>query len=86
MAIPSIVADFHNADTSGHVRLNTLGTLESLSLTGLQLTDGMCITVHDDELEADGVAHFSTDERIWVAQIDWDAIRPHTAPARAHGT
>lgn len=81
---PRIFADFNNADPLGRVRLSTVGSLESLARSGLKLVDGLAIRVHDDdELEADGVASFSTEEQIWVATIDWNAIRQIDQPARS---
>ena len=75
METPTIYADFMNADPLGRVRLNSVGTIEDLGRSGLRLADGLRVTVHDDELEADGVVLRSADEHIWVAQIDWTAIR-----------
>lgn len=84
MSIPHVTADFNNADALGRVRLNTIGSIESLARSGLKLTDGLAIRVHDgDELEADGVARFSSEEGIWVAVIDWDAIRQINSPTRS---
>jgi len=74
----SIFADFNNADRLGRVRLNTVGSIEDLGRLGLHLVDGLRVTIHDDELEADGEVLYSSDESIWVAKIDWNAIR-HTA-------
>ena len=75
MLIPLLVADFNNADALGRVRLNTVGTVEDLGRLGLRLADGLRITLHDEDLEADGEVVFSQDEHIWVAKIDWNAIR-----------
>jgi hypothetical protein len=83
MPLPSVIADFNNADRCGRVRLSTVGSLESLARSGLRLVDGLAVRVHDDELEADGVASYSDDEGIWVAAIDWDAIRQISPPARS---
>jgi hypothetical protein len=84
MALPPVFADFNNADARGRLRLSTVGSLESLARSGLKLTDGLAIRVHDDdELEADGVATFSTEEGIWVATIDWNAIRQIGQPTRS---
>ena len=79
MKISTIWADFHNADTRGRVRLNTVGSIESLAEAGVRLVDGLGIVLHDDELEADGIVAYSTEENLWVATIDWNAIR-HTQP------
>ena len=83
MAVPSIFADFMNADTQGRVRLNCIGSTRDLSRLGVRLVDGLRIIVTDDELEADGEVVYSTDEHIWVAKIDWSAIRRLAAPATA---
>ena len=83
MAVPSIFADFMNADTQGRVRLNCIGSTRDLSRLGVRLVDGLRIIVTDDELEADGEVVYSTDEHIWVAKIYWSAIRRLAAPATA---
>ncbi len=80
MSRPTIYADFNNADSRGCLRLNCVGTIQDLSEQGLQLRDGLPLTLHDEELEADGEARFSSEERIWVAVIDWARVRQHRAP------
>jgi hypothetical protein len=80
MAAPSIYADFMNADPHGRVRLNTVGTIEDVSRHGIQLVNGLRVVVHDDELEADGEVAYSDTEHIWVARIDWNALRPVSEP------
>ena len=76
MAIPSLYVDFMNADPQGRIRMNCVGTSEDLDRQNISLRDGIRIVVHDDELEADGEVSFSKDEQIWVARIDWNALRP----------
>ncbi len=76
MTTPHISVDFQNADTLGRVRLNTVGGIESLAVAGVRLVNGLEVVVQDEELEADGVVRFSTEEQTWVAAIDWKAIRP----------
>lgn len=83
MAIPSVYVDFMNADPQGRVRMNCVGTSEDLDRQNISLRDGIRIVAHDDELETDGEVSFSKDERIWVARIDWNALRP-VAPVLAH--
>lgn len=78
MAIPSLFADFTNADPQGRVRLNCAGTAEDLERLGIALKNGLRIVVHDEELEADGEVVYSDAERIWVAKIDWNALRSVT--------
>jgi hypothetical protein len=74
-----IYADFNNADSSGRLRLNCAGTLEDLSRQSVRLREGMPLRLHDEELEADGEAHFSPEERIWVAAINWQLVRQKRA-------
>jgi len=75
MVAPSIFADFMNADPEGRVRLICVGTTEDLARLGVRLENGLHVTLHDEELEADGEVVYSENEHIWVAKIDWDAIR-----------
>jgi hypothetical protein len=75
MSRPTIYADFNNADSRGRLRLNCVGTVEDLSRQGVQLREGLQLTLHDEELEADGEAHFSAEEQIWVAVINWRLVR-----------
>jgi len=56
--------------------MNCVGTNEDLDRLKLALRDGLRIVVHDEELEADGEVSYSADEQIWVARIDWNALRP----------
>lgn len=70
-----VYADFQNADRQGRVRLNCVGTVEDLAQHQIVLQEGLVLTLYSEELEAEGRVHYSTDERLWVAVIDWDAIR-----------
>ncbi|YAF98240.1 MAG: hypothetical protein AB3A66_11540 [Nodularia sp. CChRGM 3473] len=72
---PRVFADFHNADTQGRLRLNCTGTIEDLTRQKIWLQDGQELTLYSEELEVDGVVQYSTDENLWVAVINWDAIR-----------
>lgn len=82
MAVPVITADFNNADVQGRLRLSIIGAIRDFARLGLRLQDGLRITVCDNEgLEADGEVVYSADEHIWVAKIDWNAIRHLPAPA-----
>jgi hypothetical protein len=76
MSKPTIYADFNNADSRGRIRLNCIGTVEALSRQGIQLREGLELTVHDEELETDGEAHFSAEESVWVAVVNWPMVRP----------
>ena len=72
---PKVFADFHNADTRGRLRLNCIGTIEDLAQQQIVLRDGVCLTLYSEELEVEGVVEYSTDEHLWVAVIDWHAIK-----------
>jgi hypothetical protein len=75
MAIPLIFADFMNADTQGRLRLTCTGTREDIARLGIHLQNGLRVILHDEELEADAEVTYSDEEHIWVAKIDWNAIR-----------
>ena len=82
----TLYADFNNADAEGRVRLNGAGTLSDLARLGARLRDGLPLTVHDEELAADGEAVYSPGEGVWAARIDWSQVRPWGAgPVAASG-
>jgi len=72
---PKVFVDFHNADKQGRLRLNCVGTVEDLAQQQIVLKDGLALTLYSEELEVEGVVEYSTDERVWVAVIDWSAIK-----------
>ena len=72
---PRIFADFHNADAQGRLRLNCAGTVEDLACQKIVLKEGQSLILYSEDLEVDGVVRFSQKENLWVAVIDWDAIR-----------
>jgi hypothetical protein len=59
--------------------LNFIGTIRDLSEQWIIFRDGLHLTLHDEELETEGVVRFSSEEHLWVAEIDWQAIRPNHA-------
>lgn len=84
MAAPKIYADFHNLDDSNQVRLTCAGTLADLSRQGIELREGLRLTLYmddaddggqPDELPAEGIAHYCPQEHVWVASVDWDTVR-----------
>jgi hypothetical protein len=79
MSQPTVYADFHNADSQGRLRLNCVGTIRDLAEKRIILTEGLQLTLSDDDLEVEAVVHFAEDERLWVAVIDWNAIRQRSA-------
>jgi hypothetical protein len=72
---PRVFADFHNADPQGRLRLNCTGTVEDLARQRIALRDGQWLTLYSEDLEADGQVRYSDAENLWVAVIDWQAIR-----------
>lgn len=72
---PRVFADFHNADAQGRLRLNCIGTVEDLAKQQISLEEGQLLTLYSEDLEVDGVVRYSEEEKMWVAVIDWDAIR-----------
>jgi len=78
MNTPRVFADFHNADTRGRLRLNCIGTVEDLACQQVSLREGQLLVLYSEDLEVDGVVQYSEEENLWVAVIDWDAIREVT--------
>ncbi len=72
---PRVFADFHNADVKGRLRLNCNGTVEDLACQKIFLEEGQSLILYSEDLEVDGVVRYSQKENLWVAVIDWDAIR-----------
>lgn len=74
--VPTIFADFNNADPYRRLRLNTAGTLDSLKKADLELKEGMQVLLDDeDSLITLGIVKYSTEEDIWVAEIDWQNLQ-----------
>jgi len=70
-----IFADFHNADSSGRIRLTTAGTLEDIKRLNIELQNGLQVILNDhEEFETVGIIEYSENENIWVAKIDWNKI------------
>jgi hypothetical protein len=79
MAHPLVYADLQNADAQGRLRLNCIGTIRDLAQQSVSLHDGLELTLYDEDLEVEGKVLFSSEEHLWVAAIDWKAIRPKAA-------
>ncbi len=75
---PRVFADFHNADAQGRLRLNCIGTAEDLARQQIALQDGQSLTFYSEDLEVDGLVRYSLEEKVWVALIDWNAIKRQT--------
>jgi len=72
---PRVYADFHNADPQGRLRLNCVGTVQDLSRQQINLREGLELTLYSEDLEVKGQVQYSSEESMWVAVIDWDAIK-----------
>ena len=70
-----VFADFHNADGKGRVRLNCAGTIADLERQGIVLQDGQSLSIYSEELEVEGVVHYSEEEKLWTVEIDWNGIQ-----------
>jgi len=57
------------------VRLNCIGTIEDLARQQIVLRDGVRLTLYSEELAVKSVVEYSPDEHLWVAVIDWHAIK-----------
>ena len=75
MSKPKVFADFHNADAKGRVRLNCAGTEADLKRQKIVLQDGQSLIIYSEALEVTGVVHYSEEEKLWTAVIDWNAIQ-----------
>jgi hypothetical protein len=75
---PRIYADFQNTTPDGRIRLNTSGTHMDLDGLGIQLQDGMVVTLYTDDGEwDDGLTMIGIVERVdgnWLAVVDWDQL------------
>ena len=70
-----VYADFQNADRQGRLRLNCIGTVQDLSRYQIKLQEDLVLTLCSEDLEVEGQVQYSSEENLWVAIIDWDAIR-----------
>ena len=71
---PRVFADFHNADVQGRLRLSCVGTTADLKRQGIVLREGQSLIIYSEELEVEGIVHYSEEEKLWTAVIDWNAI------------
>jgi hypothetical protein len=73
---PVLRVDFQNADPDGRVRLNTVGTLIDVERQSIELQPGLRLALVDAELSAAGQVAWSEDEKLWVAEVDWNEVIP----------
>ena len=57
------------------MRLNCAGTKADLKRQGIVLRDGQSLIIYGEELEVEGIVHYSEEEKLWTAAIDWNAIQ-----------
>lgn len=89
---PRIYADFHNLDDENRVLLDSTGTRDDLTRHGVQLVDGLQLTLYTDDADEAGRADdllvdavVRRDERGWVAAADWTSLRHLSDEAGANG-
>ncbi len=79
-----VYADFQNLDDSNRLRLTCAGTREDLERQCIELHEGLVLTFYmddaddrgePDELRTEGVVHYDERASIWVASVDWSAVR-----------
>ena len=46
-----------------------------LKRQGIVLREGQSLIIYSEELEVEGVVHYSQEEKLWTAEIDWNAIQ-----------
>ena len=97
MKLHEIYGDFNNLDGQNRIRLTTLGSVSDIARLGIQLRDGLHLTIttddadddgNSDDLMADGVIRYNEKEKCWVAQIDWSNVqnrseREKTSPVKS---
>jgi hypothetical protein len=81
---PRLYADFQDLDDENRVRLNSRGTAEDLSRLGIQLSDGLEVTLYTDDADehgqpddllVDGVVRRAGNNTDWIAHVDWSSLR-----------
>ena len=73
-----LFADFNNADSYGRIRLNGRGTLEDITTLKVILHNNLKVILDDsDGLRVIGYIEFSTEEKIWVAKINWNEFEKY---------
>jgi mRNA-degrading endonuclease RelE of RelBE toxin-antitoxin system len=92
MKSPEIYADYHNVDDENRVRLTSVGTRRDLTKHGLELRDGLAVTIYmddgddagnRDDLMADAIVRYNAKESCWVAEIDWSRVKNRSERKKA---
>jgi hypothetical protein len=83
MIAATVYADFQNLDDENRVRLTCAGTIHDLERQGIQLEEGLVLTLYTDdaddhgrpdELRARGLVQYNEEQQCWVAAVDWSAL------------
>jgi hypothetical protein len=84
MSTPRVYADFQNLDDENRLRLTCAGTHRDLERQGIELREGLALTLYTDdandegqpdEMLTEGIVRYNEAEKCWVAAIDWRAIQ-----------
>jgi hypothetical protein len=78
-----IYADLQKLDRNRRVMLTTFGTRRDLEARGIVLRNGLRLAFYSsddmsgerDDLLFEGTVLFDEERRVWVAEINWDAVR-----------
>ena len=83
MSEARIYADFQNLDDQNRIRLDSIGTREDLDRSGLDLREGLRISLYTDDADdegnpddllAEGTVEFNAEEQCWVVAVDWNRL------------
>ena len=55
--------------------MNCIGTVDDLARQLITLQERQSLTLYSEDLEVEAQVEYSTEENVWVALIDWIAIR-----------
>ena len=84
MNMPEIYADYHDVDDENRVFLTKVGTRRDLAKHGIDLREGLQVTIYmddadddgnSDDLMADAVVRYNEQKKCWVAEIDWSKVQ-----------
>jgi hypothetical protein len=63
-----VFVDFNNTDDRGRIRLDTPGTIDDLCDQGIELVEGLELTLYQVDVEMKAVVEYSLEEQQWVAR------------------
>ena len=92
MKTPEIYADYHDVDDENRVFLTKVGTRQDLAKHGIELKEGLRVTIYmddadddgnSDDLMADAIVRYNEKKKCWVAQIDWSKVQNRSEREKA---